>query len=381
MAAAEGAAKLTDSQQCELRVARDRVQKKLDTATSENARLSRAAAEKDRVLADARTRVEYLEAALAAAEAECGRLTADAAKACDKHQAETSRAITAEKLLAAARERLLARIIEIDAVRQRVAQANAVTNAATTGSASSKMRFACSRLSSRSSNARSRSSRRQPKSCCNGSVIASARLSSPRKRSKRSWSETRGSRLREIVPAVQTSAAAKRHSQVSRMPRTRRFRIGPSWRASLATLWNARQRPRRRRGGRAPPPDPVGPESTSAFLVVGAVVLDFAAARHAFLEIGLLSEAVSFRAPCARIADDARRAVSAEHFLATSAVAADAPCGVDARVKQIKPANTSTSLGLASTIGLQHGCRANNNDGAPASPRRPGECAKRELEE
>ena len=130
MAAAEGAAKLTDSQQCELRVARDRVQKKLDTATSENARLSRAAAEKDRVLADARTRVEYLEAALAAAEAECGRLTADAAKACDKHQAETSRAITAEKLLAEARERLLARIIEIDAVRQRVAQANAVTNAA-----------------------------------------------------------------------------------------------------------------------------------------------------------------------------------------------------------------------------------------------------------
>jgi hypothetical protein len=66
----------------------------------------------------------------AAAEAECGRLTADAAKACDKHQAETSRAITAEKLLAEARERLLARIIEIDAVRQRVAQANAVTNAA-----------------------------------------------------------------------------------------------------------------------------------------------------------------------------------------------------------------------------------------------------------
>jgi hypothetical protein len=64
LAAAEGAAKLTDSQQCELRVARDRVQKKLDTATSENARLSRAAAEKDRVLADARTRVEYLEAAL-----------------------------------------------------------------------------------------------------------------------------------------------------------------------------------------------------------------------------------------------------------------------------------------------------------------------------
>ena len=129
-AAAEGTAKLTESQQTELRVARDRVQKKLDTATSENARLSRATTEKDRVLADARTGVEYLEAALAAAEAECGRLAADAAKTRDKHQAETSRAVTAEKLLAEARERLLARIIEIDAVRQRVAQANAVTNAA-----------------------------------------------------------------------------------------------------------------------------------------------------------------------------------------------------------------------------------------------------------
>jgi hypothetical protein len=58
------------------------------------------------------------------------RKAADAAKARDRHQAETSRAVTAEKLLAEARERLLARIIEIDAVRQRVAQANAVTNAA-----------------------------------------------------------------------------------------------------------------------------------------------------------------------------------------------------------------------------------------------------------
>ena len=255
--AAEGAAKLTESQQSELRVARDRVQKKLDTATSENARLSRAATEKDRVLADARTRVEYLEAALAAAEAECGRLTADAAKARDKHQAETSRAVTAEKLLAEARERLLARIIEIDAVRQRVAQANAVTNAAYDRQRQLEDALCLQQTSSRNWNARSRSSPRRPKFCCSGSAIASARLSSPRKRSKRSWSETPGSRLREIVPAVQTNAAAKRHSQVSRMPRTRHFRIGPGWRAFLATLWNARQRPSRRRGERAPLPDPV----------------------------------------------------------------------------------------------------------------------------
>jgi hypothetical protein len=129
-AAGEGAAKHAESQQNELRAARDRLQKKLDTATSETMRLSRAATEKDRVLADARTRVEYLEAALAAAEAECGRLTGEAAGVREKHQAETSRAITAEKLLAEARERLLARIIEIDAVRQRVAQANAVASSA-----------------------------------------------------------------------------------------------------------------------------------------------------------------------------------------------------------------------------------------------------------
>jgi predicted nuclease with TOPRIM domain len=129
-AAGESASKLTESQQNELRVARDRLQKKLDSAIGETARLSRTATESNQALADARTRVEYLQAALAAAEAECGRQTGEAAKAREKHQAEAARAATAEKLLAEARERLLARIIEIDAVRQRVAEANAVTNAA-----------------------------------------------------------------------------------------------------------------------------------------------------------------------------------------------------------------------------------------------------------
>jgi predicted nuclease with TOPRIM domain len=137
-AAGEGAGKTTEkttektaeSIQNELRAARDGLQEKLDSVTKDNARLSRAATERDRALADARTRVEYLEAALAAAEAECGRQAGEAAKAREKYQAETSRASTAEKLLAEARERLLARIIEIDAVRQRVAQANAVADAA-----------------------------------------------------------------------------------------------------------------------------------------------------------------------------------------------------------------------------------------------------------
>jgi hypothetical protein len=124
------AAKTAESVQNELGAARDRLQGKLDLVTKENARLSRAATERDRALADARTRVEYLQAALAAAETECGRQTVEAVQAREKHQAETSRAITAEKLLAEARERLLARLIEIDAVRQRVAQAYAVAGAA-----------------------------------------------------------------------------------------------------------------------------------------------------------------------------------------------------------------------------------------------------------
>ena len=128
--AGKAAEKTAESVQNELRAARDRLQGKLDSVSKENTRLSRAANERDRALADARTRVEYLEAALAAAEAECGRQTGEAANAREKHQAQTSRAITAEKLLAEARERLLARIIEIDAVRQRVTQANAVSNAA-----------------------------------------------------------------------------------------------------------------------------------------------------------------------------------------------------------------------------------------------------------
>jgi chromosome segregation ATPase len=95
------------------------------------------------VLADARIRVEYLQAALAAAEAECSRLTGEAAGVRDKHRAETialttqlnemtARARNAEKLVAETRERLLARIIEIDAVRQRAADANAASSEAHT---------------------------------------------------------------------------------------------------------------------------------------------------------------------------------------------------------------------------------------------------------
>lgn len=140
-AAGEGAPKRADDKQDELRTASDHLHKKLATMVSENARLTRTATERDRTLADARTRVEYLEAALAAAEAECGRVAGETTAAREKHQAETAalkarfddmskRAVTAEQLLADARERLLARIIEIDAMRRRVAQADAAAGAA-----------------------------------------------------------------------------------------------------------------------------------------------------------------------------------------------------------------------------------------------------------
>ncbi|MGA8654181.1 MAG: hypothetical protein WB677_26785 [Xanthobacteraceae bacterium] len=145
LAAAEGepVRERAESLQNELRATRDRLQGKLDSLTKENARLSRTATQRDAALGDARTRVEYLEAALSAAEAECGRLATEAPGAREKHQAETaaltarfdemsSRALTAENLLAETRERLLARIIEIDAVRQRVAEAKADAGAAYT---------------------------------------------------------------------------------------------------------------------------------------------------------------------------------------------------------------------------------------------------------
>jgi hypothetical protein len=138
---AKQAAKPTEDQTDEQRAVSDRLKKKLAAATSENARLALAAAERERMLADARTRVEYLQAALAAAELECTRLVGEAAGAREKQQAEMSafkarfddmsrRAATAEKHLAEARERLLARLIEIDAVRARVAQADTAAGAA-----------------------------------------------------------------------------------------------------------------------------------------------------------------------------------------------------------------------------------------------------------
>ncbi len=113
---------------------------KLKSVMAENADLSRAAAERDRAIAAAHIRVEYLEAALAAAEAECGRLQGEAAER-DREQTETaaltvrfdamsSRATMAERLLAETRERLIAHIIEIHDAQQRIARADAASSEA-----------------------------------------------------------------------------------------------------------------------------------------------------------------------------------------------------------------------------------------------------------
>jgi hypothetical protein len=122
----------------ELRAGRDLLHQQVESASAENAGLARAATDKERALADARTRVEYLEAALAAAEAECARLQAEAAGR-DSDRAETAalktsfddmstRAMTAEKLLAETRERLLAQVAEFHDAERCVVRANALSS-------------------------------------------------------------------------------------------------------------------------------------------------------------------------------------------------------------------------------------------------------------
>jgi len=143
LSAAEAAAadKRAEDVENGFRAAGEELQGKLDLITAENSRLSQSATAKDAALGDARARIEFVETALSAAEAECKRLTAEVGGAVEKRQSESkslnglleamsSRATTAEKLLAEARERLLARIVEIDAFRQRAADAKAASNEA-----------------------------------------------------------------------------------------------------------------------------------------------------------------------------------------------------------------------------------------------------------
>jgi crescentin len=140
-AEAEAGGKRAEGLENGCRAASDQLAGKRDLVTAENARLSQSAIAKDVALGDARARLEFLETALSAAEAECARLTAELGGAREKQRSESenlngrleamsSRAVTAEKLLAEARERLLARIVEIDAFRQRAADAKAANNEA-----------------------------------------------------------------------------------------------------------------------------------------------------------------------------------------------------------------------------------------------------------
>jgi chromosome segregation ATPase len=125
----------------ELRAERDRLQAKIDRLTTENARLSQNAAERDATLGDARARMKFLETALSAAESECAKLAAEVGGARKKHEAEaeslnsrleamSSRATGAEKQVVETRQHLLARIVENDGLRHRLAQAETTNDAA-----------------------------------------------------------------------------------------------------------------------------------------------------------------------------------------------------------------------------------------------------------
>jgi hypothetical protein len=123
------------------RAARAEFQDQLDLAGGEKARLQQIIADKDVALGEAGARIEFLQTALSTAEAECTRLGAEIGGVRQLRQSETetlngrleamsSRAVTAEKLLAEARERLLARIVENGTFRQKVADAKAANDKA-----------------------------------------------------------------------------------------------------------------------------------------------------------------------------------------------------------------------------------------------------------
>ena len=135
---AAAADKRAEGLESELEATRARLQANVDLA-SENSRVSRSLTEKDAALDDTRTRIKFLETALTAAEAECTRLAAEMSGARDKHGADSdalnglletmsSRAITADKLLAEARQRLHARTAENGAAEKRLADARAAYN-------------------------------------------------------------------------------------------------------------------------------------------------------------------------------------------------------------------------------------------------------------
>jgi chromosome segregation ATPase len=140
-AEARACAKCAEGAADDLGAAREQRQGKSGLVAPDAARLSQNTAAADDALGDARARIEFLQTALNAAEAECTRLTGEIDGARDKLTAESNklngeikglsvRAVAAEKELAQARERLLARIVEIDAVRHQAAIARAASDEA-----------------------------------------------------------------------------------------------------------------------------------------------------------------------------------------------------------------------------------------------------------
>ena len=117
----------------ELGAARDRLRGARDFE-AENTLIAKNLIEKDAALEDARARIKFLDTALAVAEAECTRLGAEAKAATaarEKYESESealkrlsdsmsARALMAEKMLADARQRLLARNVQNDVAEQRI---------------------------------------------------------------------------------------------------------------------------------------------------------------------------------------------------------------------------------------------------------------------
>ncbi len=88
--AAEIAEQRADALAQELADVRDRLGAELDSIVKEKNYIAELLLEKSRAFDNARDRVAFLEAALSAAETECGRVTADAAKAIEREEAHVA---------------------------------------------------------------------------------------------------------------------------------------------------------------------------------------------------------------------------------------------------------------------------------------------------
>jgi chromosome segregation ATPase len=117
------------------------LQTSVDQLVEENSRLQRRVTDGETAIEKTLTQLSQLQAAVKAAEGERGRLTTAVAEANDKRQIETntlstrleamsSRAVTAEKLLAEVRQNLLSRTENNNAAERKVVEATLVRNMA-----------------------------------------------------------------------------------------------------------------------------------------------------------------------------------------------------------------------------------------------------------